>query len=154
VATRAIAQSQHVDRGFVSDMPEARPDLEVVTSQPHPTTEEFMLPALQLAFSRLHKAAFGVATGVAGALFMGALTLVCLVSPRARSFPLDLLGEYFAGYSVSWTGILVGMGWGFVIGFIGGWFVAFCRNLALAISAFMIRTRAEIEQTRNFLDHI
>jgi hypothetical protein len=46
------------------------------------------------------------------------------------------------------------MGWGFLVCFVAGWFVAFCRNLALAISAFMIRTRAEIEQTRNFLDHI
>ena len=27
-------------------------------------------------------------------------------------------------------------------------------NLALAISAFMIRTRAEIDSTREFLDHI
>lgn len=125
-----------------------------VDSVEHPTTEELMLPALQLAFSRLHKAAFGVATGVAGALAMGVMTMLCLVSPRARAFPLGLLSEYFAGYSVSWPGVFIGMGWGFLVAFVGGWFIAFCRNLALAISAFMIRTRAEIEQTRNFLDHI
>ncbi|MGQ0646176.1 MAG: hypothetical protein ACT4P7_01325 [Gemmatimonadaceae bacterium] len=135
-------------------MADAPSNLQAVPDEHHPTTEELMLPALQLAFSRLHKAAFGVATGVAGALFMGALTLIVLVSPSARGFPLDLLSEYFTGFSVSWPGLLVGMGWGFVVAFVAGWFVAFCRNLALAISAFMIRTRAEIEQTRNFLDHI
>jgi hypothetical protein len=132
-------------------------------ADPHPETkeapdgipsEEMIAPVLQLAFARLHKAAFGVATGAAGALVMGAITFLALVSPRARAFPLGLLGEYFAGYSVSWPGLLVGMGWGFLVSFVAGWFVAFCRNLALAISAFMIRTRAEIEQTRNFLDHI
>ena len=118
------------------------------------TPEELLVPALQLAFARLHKAAFGVATGVAGAAVMGALTLASLLSPRARAFPLGLLGEYLAGYSVSWPGLLVGMGWGFLVAFVAGWFVAFCRNFALAVSAFLIRTRAEIEQTRNFLDHI
>jgi hypothetical protein len=55
---------------------------------------------------------------------------------------------------VSWTGLFVGMGWGFVVGFVGGWFFAFCRNLALAISIFITRTRAELAQTRDFLDHI
>ena len=120
----------------------------------HPSSEELLLPVMQLAFARLHKAAFGVATGVAGALILGGMTLIVLVSPRANAFPLGLLSEYFAGYSVSWTGALIGMGWGFMVAFVAGWFVAFCRNFALAISAFMIKTRAEIEQTRNFLDHI
>lgn len=118
------------------------------------TTEERLLPSLELAFAPLHKAAFGVATGIAGALLMTFLTLSALLSNRAAEFPLGLLGEYFAGYSVSATGILVGAGWAFVVAFVGGWFVAFCRNLALAIAAFTIRTRAEIDQTREFLDHI
>lgn len=118
------------------------------------TAERDMLPALHLAFARLHKAAFGVATGVAGALVMALLTLICLLSPRARGFPLDLLNQYFAGYSVSWSGVFVGMGWGFLVAFVAGWFVAFCRNLSLAIIAFAIRTRAELSETKTFLDHI
>lgn len=118
------------------------------------TAEREMLPSLHLAFARLHKAAFGAATGVAGAVVMGLLTVVCLVSPRARGFPLELLNEYFAGYTVSWGGVFVGMLWGFLVAFVAGWFVAFCRNLALAIIAFAIRTRAELNETKNFLDHI
>jgi hypothetical protein len=121
---------------------------------PGASTEERLLPAFELAFAPLHKAAFGVATGVAGALVMALLTLGALLSERAGEFPLHLLGQYFAGYSVSLKGALVGAGWGFVVAFVGGWFVAFCRNLALAIAAFSIRTRAEIDQTREFLDHI
>jgi hypothetical protein len=118
------------------------------------TAEREMLPSLQLAFARLHKAAFGVATGVAGALVMGALTLVVLLSPRARGFPLELLNQYFTGYSVSWPGVVIGMLWGFLVAFVAGWFVAFCRNLSLAIIAFAIRTRAELSETKTFLDHI
>jgi hypothetical protein len=117
-------------------------------------TEEALLPALQLAFAPLHKRAFGIAAGAAGATLMALLTVLVLVSPWAKGFPLYLLREYFAGYTVSWLGVLVGALWGFVVAFVAGWFAAFCRNLALAISAFFIRTRAELDSTREFLDHI
>jgi hypothetical protein len=50
--------------------------------------------------------------------------------------------------------VFIGAVWGFGVSFIAGWFAAFCRNLALAISAFVIRTRAELDSTREFLDHI
>ena len=117
-------------------------------------TEERLIPALQLAFAPLHKRAFGVATGTAGAAFFALLTLVAMYSPPAQDFPLYLLRNYFAGYGVSWRGVFIGAAWGFGVGFIAGWFAAFCRNLALAISAFLIRTRAELNATREFLDHI
>lgn len=117
-------------------------------------TEERLLPTLYLAFAPIHKAAFGTATGVAGALVMALLTIVKLLSPAARDFPLGLLSQYFAGYTVTWGGVLVGCVWGFTVAFVAGWFLAFCRNLALAIVAFTYRTRAELAQTREFLDHI
>lgn len=119
-----------------------------------PNTEEMLIPAMQLAFAPLHKRAFGVATGTAGATFMALLTLIAKLSPFARGFPLYLLNEYFYGYTVSWRGVVVGALWGFVVGFVAGWFAAFCRNFALAVSAFFIRTRAELNATREFLDHI
>lgn len=118
------------------------------------TTEDRLLPVVQLAFSPLHKAAFGVATGTAGALVIMAMTVAVLLTDRASQFPLGLLAQYFSGYQVSWPGIVVGGLWGFATGFIAGWFVAFCRNLALAITAFTLRTRAELSDTRDFLDHI
>lgn len=129
--------------------------MQVVASQSaRTTTEERILPALELAFAPLHKAAFGIATGVAGALGMMLLTAFVHLVPRAQDFPLELLSTYFAGYDVSWGGVLVGGLWGFVVCFVAGWFVAFCRNMALAITAFSIRTRAELQETREFLDHI
>ena len=113
-----------------------------------------VLPAMLYAFAPMHKRAFGVATGIAGALVMALLTLGVLLLPPARDFPLRLAGEYFAGYTVSWKGVLVGALWGFAVAFVAGWFIAFSRNVVLAISAFIIRTRAELAQTRDFLDHI
>ena len=110
--------------------------------------------ALELAFAPLNKRAFGIALGCAGAVAMALLTMAVLVSDRAQEFPLGLLNQYLVGYSVSWPGVLVGAGYGFLVAFVAGWFFAFCRNAALAIIAFSIRTRAELMQTRDFLDHI
>lgn len=110
--------------------------------------------ALELAFAPLNKRAFGTALGSAGAVLMVLVTAAVLVTDRAQEFPLGLLGQYLYGYTVSWPGVLVGAGWGFVVAFVAGWFFAFCRNASLAITAFAIRTRAELTETRDFLDHI
>jgi hypothetical protein len=129
----------------------------VITPGSHITVtpeESPVISAMLYAFAPLHKRAFGVAVGTAGAAFMVLLTLAGLLLPGAREFPLWLLSQYFQGYSVTVPGVFVGALWGFVVAFIAGWFVAFCRNLALAISAFLIRTRAELDSTREFLDHI
>ena len=113
-----------------------------------------VISAMEFAFAPLHKRAFGVATGVAGATLMAAITIATILIPGASQVPVFLLEQYFEGYSVSWPGVVIGAAWGFGVAFITGWFAAFCRNLALAISAFVIRTKAELDSTREFLDHI
>lgn len=123
-------------------------------TSPPPGDEARLHEALELAFAPLNKRAFGIALGCAGALAMTLVTVAVLVTDRAQEFPLGLLAQYLAGYTVSWPGVLIGAGWGFVVAFVAGWFFAFCRNAALAITAFAIRTRAELMQTRDFLDHI
>jgi hypothetical protein len=108
---------------------------------------------LKLAFSPLHKRAFGVAIGVAFAAVIIVVTAVhVIVQPDGPD--LGLLRYYFYGYEVSWTGALIGGFWAFVAGFVAGWFVAFCRNFVIAISVFLTRARAELQATRDFLDHI
>lgn len=109
---------------------------------------------LALAFAPLHKRAFGVAIGAAVAVVVMALTVVHVLLQPERAFPLGLLHYYFYGYDVSWRGALLGGFWGFVSGFVAGWFVAFCRNFVVAVSVFLTRARAELNQTRDFLDHI
>jgi ribose/xylose/arabinose/galactoside ABC-type transport system permease subunit len=109
---------------------------------------------LQLAFAPVHKRAFGIALGVGSALVCFAMTAVYLMRTPQPAFRLDLLAEYFYGYTVSWRGAVVALVWGFVVGFVAGWFVAFCRNLTLATLLFIRRTRAELAATRTFLDHI
>jgi hypothetical protein len=106
------------------------------------------------AFARLHKRNFGIACGVATATLVVALTLIHLVRSPGDDYPLRLLSEYFAGYTVSVPGAIVGGLWAGFTGFVAGWFFAFCRNLAVAVTAWVLRTRATVAASRDFLDHI
>lgn len=118
------------------------------------STSDDLPRRVTLAFAPVHKRAFGVATGLAAGLALFVLTLISLTLGADAQQPLTLLNQYFAGYSVSPKGAIIGLLWGFGTGFVMGWFVAFCRNLVVAASIFWIRTRAELSANRDFLDHI
>lgn len=125
-----------------------------MTIEPLETSTDEVVPRkLRLAFAPLHKRAFGTAVGVATGLLVFAATLWTMAFV-AEDPGLSLLRAYFYGYSVTWQGAFVGLFWGGFSGFVAGWFAAFCRNLALAALLFLARTRAELEATRDFLDHI
>ena len=119
----------------------------------HP--EQDRLPReLALAFAPLHKRALGVAVGTATGLVVFAATLMYLWRSSVFPFDIELLAQYFFGYRATWWGAFVGLAWGFAVGFVAGWFLAFCRNLFLALSVFIVRTKAELAASRDFLDHI
>jgi hypothetical protein len=101
-----------------------------------------------------HKVALGIAVGALSGLAVFALTVFHVVLRPQDALDISLLSQYLTGYSVSWTGAFVGMFWGVLIGFVSGWFVAFIRNLVIAIRVFTIRGKADLAQSRDFLDHI
>jgi len=109
---------------------------------------------LALAFAPVHKRAFGVALGTAVGISLFVATLVYAAREPAEITGLWLLSQYFRGYSISVVGAFVGLGWGFATGFVAGWFIVFCRNLVIASSIFLIRAKADLSGTRDFLDHI
>ncbi len=109
---------------------------------------------LALLFAPLHKRAFGMAVGLAAAVFTVLLTAVPLLRGDGDPMNLALLAQYFRGYTVSWTGALIGAAWAGFVGFVMGWFLAFGRNALLAFRLVVMRARAEYGQTRDFMDHI
>jgi hypothetical protein len=139
-------------KGVQGDEPQVETGPAGTTGEP--AADAIFTQRLQLAFAPIHKRAFGTAVGVAVAVLLAGVTLLNVLIQPGTDGALGLLNQYFYGYTVSLTGVLVGGFWGFVVGFVGGWFVAFCRNLAIAISVFVTRTRAELSETREFLDHI
>ncbi|MBK6777992.1 MAG: hypothetical protein IPG75_00190 [Gemmatimonadetes bacterium] len=112
-------------------------------------------PELELAFSPLHKRAFGLAVGAALGLLIAGFTLIYVLRAKPGDLPeMALLRSYFLGYTPTLPGAIIGGLWGLFVGFVGGWFFAFCRNFAVALSVFIIRAKAELNQSRDFLDHI
>lgn len=107
----------------------------------------------QLAFLPLHKRALGVGVGTAAGLVVFLVTVVYLLRGPAPGIELELLSEYFYGYEVSVRGAVIGALWLWFVGFVGGWFLAFCRNLVLAMSKPVNRSLPSSE-TAEFLDHL
>lgn len=107
------------------------------------------------AFLPLHKRALGTAFGVVAALGVLLPTVIYVVrDPPPPRIDLELLSQFFAGYTVSWRGAFIGAAWAGFAGFVLGWFFAFCRNVAVALLLIFVRVRAELAQTRDFLDQI
>ncbi len=122
-----------------------------------PATDEVdvMPKSAALLFMPVDKRAFGAAIGAASAVLLAAVTLAVMAMGDADvAKGLALLSNYFSGYSVSVSGALIGALWAFAVGFVVGWLIAFTRNLSLAVSLFLIRSRAELDETSDFLDHI
>jgi F0F1-type ATP synthase membrane subunit a len=108
-----------------------------------------------LLFIPIDKRAFGAAIGAAGAALTATVTIAVIISGDPRLMHgLGLLSHYFSGYTASWVGAVIGAFWAFVVGFVVGWLTAFTRNLSLAVSLFLLRSRAELGETSDFLDHI
>jgi hypothetical protein len=82
-------------------------------------------PAVKYAFSPVHKAALGVAFGLTCSAAVVLATVVQWLASPDDGMPLLLLNQFFYGYSISWSGAIVGGFWAFVGGFVAGWFLAF-----------------------------
>jgi hypothetical protein len=107
-----------------------------------------------MLFAPIDKRAFGAAIGTVSALAILVVTAGELLLRPEPSINLALLAQYFPGYAVSLPGAIVGALWAFAAGFCAGWFTAFVRNLVLAVSLFFLRSKAELADSRDFLDHI
>ena len=118
-----------------------------------PELEQAVEQRLVLAFAPLHKRVLGVAIGIACALVVGVATVIAVLRAPTDT-GLWILGAYFRGYSISWPGVIIGSLWAGAVGFVAGWFLAFTRNFVLATWLLYVRVRANLSQTRDFLDHI
>ena len=126
---------------------EARPEIRDVG--------EMLEAALIRVFPKLDRLAFGLSVGmVAGlALFIATSWLVLkggdAVGPR-----LQLLSNFFPGYSVTASGSVFGLAYGFMTGFIGGWGFAFLRNATVFLYMAVIHRRAEFQLMRKLLEYL
>jgi len=78
---------------------------------------------------RLNAAVHGVVTGiVAGVTVFIATNWLVLKGGKVVGPHLSLLGQFFIGYRVTFVGSLIGFGYAFVVGYLGGYFIARMYN--------------------------
>ena len=110
--------------------------------------------AIASTFLKIDRYSFGMATGVTAGigLFMATMFLV-LKGGEAVGPTLGLLRYYFPGYTVSPTGSCVGLVYGMVVGFSGGWIYALLRNAIVFAYLRLGHRRLEREAIRDLFDH-
>ena len=117
--------------------------------------EEITENILKRFFARIDKLAFATALGsVAGlAIFLATIFLLLkggeVVGPR-----LQLLGQYFLGYTVSLKGAFIGMAYSFFWAFLFGWLLAYVRNVFTALFVYRVKKRRETVGFWQFIDSI
>ena len=100
--------------------PTPRTPVEMMTHTPEPDqpsrqtlrtsqrAERKLERRLSVELAPLDRRALGLAAGITSSLAVLLLTIVSLLVDSEGRFPLNLLANYFRGYSVSWSGAGVG----------------------------------------------
>jgi hypothetical protein len=123
--------------------------------EPEADVSQVFQGALEQVFSRLDPVALGISVGITAglALFLATILLVIKDGPMVGP-TLGLLNQFFPGYTVTAWGSAVGFLYAFVAGFVGGWGLAYARNLMVFISAAAVHRDIELHLLRNLLDYM
>ena len=84
---------------------------------------------LQASITRRRASVMALVFGLVGGMGLFVATLWLVIRGGERVGPhLGLLGQYFLGYSVTWSGCFVGFFYGALVGATAGWSVAWLYN--------------------------
>jgi protoporphyrinogen oxidase len=125
-----------------------------ITDEPTPEVRS-LDELIAIAFARLDEVSLGVAVGLVAGLGMFLASAVLLLKGGTVVGPnLSLLGHFFIGYEVSWTGAFIGLieaaiG-GFILGYVGAWL----RNSCIDGYAYFVKRSAEAKEQRDLLGKI
>lgn len=146
---------EYHEEGQVADV--AMGDRLVPTRMAPVVVESSMSPdkAIEVAFAQLDPLAMGMAVGLISGLGLFVATVVLLLKGGPVVGPtLSLLGHYFLGFKVTWTGVFLGSveggAGGFALGYLGAWL----RNWGMSAYASLVQRRAEAVAQRDLLDKV
>jgi hypothetical protein len=106
-------------------------------------------------FNKLDGVALGLALGsVIGVGWFLATLALTLARPHGLTGYVELLAQYFVGYRVSLLGSGLALGYGLLVGFVGGWLFATTRNAVMAFYLTLAYSRVEKKFLRRLLDYL
>ncbi|MDC0390748.1 bacteriophage holin [Candidatus Thioglobus sp.] len=78
--------------------------------------------------SKLNEKALAISLGVLWSLAILSLSIIAIMSENYLHNVVEFFSSIYLGYSLSFTGILIGMVWAFIDAAIGGWLLAWLYN--------------------------
>ncbi|MGE5304043.1 MAG: NAD(P)/FAD-dependent oxidoreductase [Alphaproteobacteria bacterium] len=154
LAVRNLAFGEQNDLWSVNTDQEYHEEIRAETGLVTPDIGEALEGALAQVFLKLDRVAFGLSLGTLSGLVLFLATLILVLKGGDVVGPqLGLLSHYFPGYSVTAHGSLLGLFYGFVTGFSGGWGFAFFRNATVFLYAAAVHRRAELYLLRKLFEY-
>ncbi len=147
LAVRSMVLGEPHDLWSVNTEQEYHEEVRAAARKPVSDVEAVLEEELARVFLRVDRVALGLSVGVLGGLglFVATLALVLAGGPVVGP-TLGLLGQYFPGYSVTGLGSCVGLFYGFVNGFVGGWLFAVLRNMVMFVYLVAVYRRWQLRQ--------
>jgi protoporphyrinogen oxidase len=125
--------------------------IEEVRAQPgRETAATGLIPEI---FYRMDKLGLAIAVGSVSGLLVFLATVWLVIKGGPAGPYLQLLNQYFFGYTVTLKGALIGLAYSFLWGFLFGWLFAYLRNFFVSYYLYRIKRKAELLTFRDFLDH-
>ena len=125
------------------------------TAVPPEAVAEVVKETASEVFPKLDAPAFGLSVGTVCALLLVAITLgLTWHGSESLTSTVSLLNQFFPGYTISWSGALIGGAYAFLLGFLTGFGVAFLRNAATAVYIMTVYRTAQRSTLRQFFDHV
>jgi hypothetical protein len=118
-------------------------------SEPN-TADELIIQSL----AKLDSVALGISIGTLFGLAIFVATIILIIKGGDLVGPnLSLLSQYFIGYEVTPIGSLIGLFYGFVSGFLLGWFSSILRNLIVTIYLNVFKLKGKMSAVNDFIDN-
>ena len=149
----------NVDGEYHEEIREEHDELALLASTQPRVPSQISAPsvygkALKRAFARIDTLAFAIAIGSVCGLALFIATLWLIIKGGETVGPnLQLLRQYFIGYTVTIKGAFISMGYSFFWGFIWGWLFAYIRNFCLGLFIYIVKKKTELLSLKDFLEH-
>jgi hypothetical protein len=154
LAVRNLVLGQRNDLWAVNTDQEYHEEAPVEGQETH-DLEEVIQDTLIRVFRKVDRAALGAAVGLTSGLLLFLATLMLVLHyPAGASINLGLLNQYFPGYRVTAAGSLLGLGYGFLTGFVLGWTFAFLRNATVFLYLAVTQRRAERRVLQRLFEYL
>ncbi len=140
--------------------PVSKPVITETKAIPVPANGDRLVPRrltpeelIEAAFAKLDPVAMGTAVGTVSGTSLFIATIILLLKGGPVIGPtLALLNNVLLGFSVSFSGALIGLVEACIGGFLLGYVFAWLRNLGIDAYAWLLQRRALAESARSLLD--